>query len=263
MPYRIDLPALDDRGFDYLVRLGALDVEVTAQGAVVLMPDRVTPDQVANGLGVAALRTAPAVQRDAGSVWVLSQRPVREGRLQIVPAHYDRGPGTVRLADSNAFGTGLHPTTALCLAAIDDAARHNSPGAVLDVGTGSGVLALAALTLGIPRAVGLDVDREAVYAAAANARLNGLEDRLQLICGGPATVSGAWPLVVANLVTGLLLDLAPDIVRRVGPKGRLLLSGIRSSTTGEVENAYRRWGMQRVTGSTREGWVALVLGASW
>jgi ribosomal protein L11 methyltransferase len=167
------------------------------------------------------------------------------------------------LSDTPAFGTGLHPTTVLCLEAIDDAVAQHHPGAVLDVGTGSGVLALAALRLGVPRVVGLDVDPEAIRTAATNARLNALAARLHLVHGGPAALRGAWPLVVANLLTGPLLELAPDLVRRVGRRGHLVLSGIRSSTERDVVDAYRRWGMERLAASTREGWVALLFQASW
>ena len=151
----------------------------------------------------------------------------------------------------------------LCLEAIVDAVTRHRPHAVLDVGTGSGILALAALRMGVARAAGLDVDRDAIRAAAANARLNDVAGRLHLIRGGPAAVRGAWPLVVANLVTGPLLALAPDLVRRVGHRGQLVLSGIRSSTVGDVTDAYRHRGMERLTSSTRDGWVALLLQASW
>jgi ribosomal protein L11 methyltransferase len=88
------------------------------------------------------------------------------------------------LIDASPFGTGLHPTTALCLEALDDIVQIAHPAAVLDVGTGSGVLSLSALALGVPRALALDIDDEALRTAAHNARLNGIHDRLQLARGG-------------------------------------------------------------------------------
>jgi ribosomal protein L11 methyltransferase len=263
MPYRIDLPVLDARGFDRLIDLGALDIEATASGSAAIMPDGVVPDHVAGVLGVAPIAIGPVAERDAGSVWVLRPRPVHVRGLRILPADHEPEPGAIRLADAPAFGTGLHPTTVLCLEALDDAVKQNRPRAVLDVGTGSGVLALAALRLGVPRVVGLDVDPEAVRTAAANAQLNALAARLHLVLGGPSAVRGAWPLAVANLLTGPLLEVAPDLVRRVGPRGQLVLSGIRSSTERDVADAYRRWGMERLTASTRDGWAALLLQASW
>src|SRR5262245_9890006 len=147
------------------------------------MPDGVAPEHVAHALGVDDFSVSPAVGRDAGSVWTLSPRATRAGRLRIVPADADAEPGVLRLIDSAAFGTGLHPTTAMCLEAIEEALQPSAPSALLDVGTGSGVLALAALLLGVPRALGLDVDAEALRAAAENARLNATDGRLELVRG--------------------------------------------------------------------------------
>jgi ribosomal protein L11 methyltransferase len=151
----------------------------------------------------------------------------------------------------------------MCLEAIEEALQPSTPGALLDVGTGSGVLALAALLMGVPRALGLDIDAEALRAAAENARLNALDRRLQLARGGPDAVAGTWPLVVANLLAAPLVELAPVLVRRVGHHGRLVLSGIPSSVEPDVDRAYRHLGMQHVRAQSRAGWSALVLQASW
>lgn len=196
-------------------------------------------------------------------MWVLSPRPIRIGRLSIVPAHFEAAPHIVRLIDTTAFGTGLHPTTALCLHLLDDIVQVALPDAVLDVGTGSGVLALAALTLGVARAQGIDVDQDALRAAADNARLNQLDDRLQLLHGGPDAISGAWPLVLANVLAAPLIEMAPTLVRRVGGRGELVLSGIPASVEPDVVRAYRHHGMQLVDVKSRRGWVALRLRASW
>ena len=264
MPYRVDVARAADAALDRLVELGALDVERSPGGGIAaLMPDGVAPEQVALALGVAGLSISPAVGRDAGSVWILSPRPTRIGRLRIVPAHAGAEPGVLRLTDSAAFGTGLHPTTAMCLEAIEEALQPSPPDALLDVGTGSGVLALAALLRGVPRALGLDIDAEALRAAAENARLNGLDRRLQLRRGGPDAVAGTWPLVVANLLAAPLVELAPVLVRRVGHHGRLVLSGIPSSVEPDVDRAYRRLGMRRARAQSRAGWSALVLQATW
>jgi ribosomal protein L11 methyltransferase len=264
VPYRVDIAGAGDAALDRLVELGALDAERSPGGGIAaLMPDGVTPGHVARALGVDDLAISPAVGRDAGSVWILSPRATRIGRLWIVPAHTGAAPGVLRLIDSAAFGTGLHPTTAMCLEAIEDALQPSTPGALLDVGTGSGVLALAALLMGVPRALGLDIDAEAVRAAAENARLNALDGRLRLVRGGPDAVAGTWPLVAANVLAAPLVELAPVLVRRVGHHGRLVLSGIPSSLEPEVDRAYRRLGMRRVRAQSRAGWSALVLQASW
>ena len=174
MPYRIDLANAADDVLDRLVDLGAIDVErVREHGIAALMPDSLAPDRLAHALGVDHLAVSPATGRDADSVWVLSPRPVRVGRLRIAPADAKAEPGVLRLLDGSAFGTGLHPTTALCLDALDDAVRSAVPEAVLDVGTGSGILTLGALMLGVPRAMALDVDEESLRVAADNARSTG------------------------------------------------------------------------------------------
>ena len=264
MPYRVDLPGGADPTLDRLIELGALDVERSPGGGIAaLMPDDVAPEQVARALGVDDVAISPAVGRDAGSVWILSPRSTRIGRLRIVPAHADAGPGILRLTDSAAFGTGLHATTAMCIEAIEEALQLSTPCALLDVGTGSGVLALAALVMGVPRALGLDLDAEALRVAAVNARLNALDERLQLVGGGPEVVTGAWPLVAANLLAAPLVELAPVLVQRVGHHGHLVLSGIPSSLERDVDAVYRRLGMQHVGAPSRGGWSALVLRASW
>jgi ribosomal protein L11 methyltransferase len=134
---------------------------------------------------------------------------------------------------------------------------------VLDVGTGSGVLALAALMMGVPRALAIDIDDEALRVAAENARINGIGERLELRRGGPETVTGAWPLALANVLAAPLIEMAPALVRCVGHHGQLVLSGIPSSVEPDVDRAYRRLGMQRVRVKPRAGWVALVMQATW
>ena len=264
VPYRVDLHAAGDDVLDRLVELGAIDAERSHEGGLAaLMPDSVTPERLARALGVDAVSVSPAVARDAGSVWVLSPREIRVGRLRIVPADGDAAPGALRLVDAAAFGTGLHPTTALCLEALEEGVQHNCPDAILDVGTGSGILALAALMLGVPRATAIDIDREALQVAAENARINALAERVQLTAGGVEHVTGTWPLVVANVLAAPLIEMAPALVRRVGHHGRLVLSGIPTAVEPDVDRIYRRLGMLPAGVRARAGWVALTFAASW
>jgi ribosomal protein L11 methyltransferase len=260
----VDVPTASADALDRLVELGALDVEPAGDGGLAaLLPDTITPGQVATALGVDRVAVSAAVARDAGSVWMLTPRPIRIGRLRIVPAHLPGEPGALRLIEGAAFGTGLHPTTALCLEALDEAVASLQPHAVLDVGTGSGVLALSALWLGVPRALAIDVDDEALRVAAENRRRNGFDGRLDLAPGGPETVRGTWPLVLANVLAAPLVEMAPALSRRVGHHGRLVLSGIPSSVEHEVERTYRHLGMRHMRTMSRAGWIALVLQASW
>jgi len=264
VPYRVDLRNATDDALDRLVELGAIDAERSDDGGIAaLMPDSVAPEHVARVLGTGGFSVSPATERDAGSVWILSPRPIRIGRIRIVPAHIEAEPDVLRLLDAGAFGTGMHPTTTLCLEALEEAVDVARPDAVLDVGTGSGVLALAALRLGVPRAVGIDIDDEALRVAAENARINAMSERLELARGGPDIVSGTWTLVLANVLAAPLIEMASTLVRRVGHHGHLVLSGIPTSVEPNVDEAYRRLGMQRVRTTSRAGWVALVMRASW
>jgi len=264
MPYRVDVRSARSDTLDRLVELGAIDAEpLEGGGLAALIPDSVSPDQIAQALDIAELAISTVRGRDDGSVWMLSLQPLRIGRLRIVPAHLPPEPGALRLLDTAAFGTGLHPTTALCLEAIERLTSTAPPSGILDVGTGSGVLALSALRLGTPSAVGIDLNLEALCAAADNARLNALDHRLRLIGGGPEAVTGSWPLVLANVVAGALIDMAPVLVQRVGHHGQLVLSGIPSSVQPDVDRAYRRLGMRFVSAGDRDGWVALTMQATW
>jgi ribosomal protein L11 methyltransferase len=264
MPYRIDFHDGGHDALDRLVELGALDVELLPDGQLAaLLPDGVTPEHAASVLDIDEYQISPAAGRDSGSVWILSPCPVQIGRLHIVPADYEAHHGALRLIDAPAFGTGLHPTTALCVEALEDAVEPTPPPSVLDVGTGSGVLALAALTLGVARATAIDINHSALAAAAENARINGLTARLQTGVGGPETLTGTWPLVLANVLAAPLIEMAPALVQRVGHRGQLVLSGIPSSLEHEVERAYRDLGMRRVRVRLRAGWVALEMQASW
>lgn len=262
MPYRVDFRGDVEKALDLLIELGALDVDGSDTGGAALMPDTVSPGKLAAALGLEDIAVSPAIGRDADSVWVLGPRSIRIGRIHIVPAGVEE-PGALQLIDASAFGTGLHPTTALCLETLDETISIACSDAVLDVGTGSGVLALAALMLGVPRALAVDIDADALCVAAENARINGMEDRLELAHGGPESAAGAFPLVLANVLAGPLVEMAPAIVQRVAHHGQLVLSGMSTSVQPDVDRAYRRLGMRHVETRSRAGWIALVLQATW
>lgn len=263
MPYRIDVANPRADALDALVALGALDVDTVAGGLAAIMPDTVSPDAIARALRGRDVVVSPAVGRDDGSVWVLSPGRRRIGSLVIASASLAGAEGALRLIDGPAFGTGLHLTTALCVEALGQLLDAEIAERVLDVGTGSGILALAALHRGVRSAVGLDIDSDALHAAAANAQLNGLDRRLRLVCGGPDCLRGVWPLVAANIRAAEIMAMARTLVQRVASRGSLVLSGIPCAASPDVVRTYQRLGMTHVTSYTRGTWTGLVLRPSW
>jgi len=196
--------------------------------------------------------------------WRAGLRPVRvsaHGRTLLVKPAWSRarpGPGTVtvEIDPSMAFGTGTHATTKLCLRAIMRI-LHEGPGVeVLDVGCGTGVLAIAAVKLGAAGAVGVDTDPVALRVARANVRKNGVRVKISSLPVG--RVRGRFGLVVANILSGELLRLAPALFGKVGPGGRLVLSGILDGEAERVGAAYGALGLRRVKTLTSGGWAALV-----
>ena len=195
--------------------------------------------------------------------WKARYVPQRVGRVVIVPSWLDEplAPGevAVRLDPGMAFGTGLHPTTRGCLTLLQDLVPM--PPRLLDVGSGSGILALAALQLGAERATCVDTDSIAVDATRANAALNGVADRVEVRLGTlpPASEAGTYPLVVANLVAALLVELAEALAAHVDPGGTMLASGIIEGRAGEVTDALAAAGLVERTRLHDGEWVSLRL----
>jgi ribosomal protein L11 methyltransferase len=155
----------------------------------------------------------------------------------------------VTLDPGMAFGTGTHPTTSLCLAALS-ARLDARPGArVLDVGTGSGLLAIAARKLGASLVVGSDNDPVAVRTALENAALNGVQVHLDGRDVGEQP--GPFDLILANILANTLCELAPAIAAQLAPHGLVLLSGILTAQEEEVRAAYVAAGLRPSLGSDR------------
>jgi ribosomal protein L11 methyltransferase len=187
---------------------------------------------------VGQLRVRSVDDADWTDAWKAGYVPQRIGRVVIVPSWLKEpiGPDEValRLDPGMAFGTGLHPTTRGCLRLLQEVLPM--PPVVLDMGSGSGILALAALRLGAERAVCYDTDPLAVAATLANAEANGLADRITAQLG-PLPASPAadpYPLVLANLVAAVLIDSAEPLAEHTAPGGTMLASGIIETRADEV-----------------------------
>jgi ribosomal protein L11 methyltransferase len=182
--------------------------------------------------------------------------PIRiTDRLWIVPSwHEAPRPDAVNIAldPGLAFGTGSHPTTRLCLVWL---AEHLHGGeTVLDYGCGSGILAIAAARLGAARAVGVDIDPQAVAAAQDNAQGNDVRAEFYLPDDAPPLEAD---ILVANILTNPLRALAPLLAGRVRPGGRIVLSGILEAQADAVITAYTPW-FHMSLGDLQEGWALLV-----
>lgn len=213
---------------------------------------------------IGELRTRVVHEEDWADAWKAYFPVLRIGRhLVIRPTwrRHRRSPGDVVIAmdPGMAFGTGLHPTTRLCLAALEPLAERGTlAGArVLDVGCGSGILAIAALRLGAATAVGVDTDPIAIEATTANARRNRLARRIRARVGSLPSAEAPFDVVLANLIAGVLIPLAPGLRDELRPGGTILASGIFIDREREVAAAFEAAGL-RVEGRTDEGdWVAL------
>jgi ribosomal protein L11 methyltransferase len=211
---------------------------------------------------VGPLRVRAVDDADWTDAWKEHYVAQRIGRVVIVPSWADEplrpGEVAITLDPGMAFGTGLHPTTRGCLALLQEIGPM--PASVLDVGCGSGILALAALRLGASRAVGLDTDPLAVAAARANAERNGLADRLEVAEGTLASEPAErHPLVLANLVAAVLIDMAPRLAAHVAPGGALMASGIIEPRAAEVTDALVAAGLRVIRRRDDGEWVSLHL----
>lgn len=189
--------------------------------------------------------------------WLRDFRPMRFGRrLWVCPggqAAPDAGAVVLELDPGLAFGTGTHPTTAMCLDWLDGAELRGL--SVLDYGCGSGILALAALALGAARATAVDIDPQALFATRENAARNRLEAALTVM---PADALGpaGFDLVCANILAGPLVELAPRLAGFTRAGGQVLLAGMLDAQAEGVAQAYRPW-FDMAAHAIRDGWTLL------
>ena len=210
------------------------------------------------------LRTRSIAESDWAGAWKAHFPVMRIGtRLVIRPTwrRHRRAPGDVVIAldPGMAFGTGLHPTTRLCLAAVERSAERGelSGARVLDVGCGSGILAIAAARLGAGHVLGVDIDPIAIEATRSNARRNRLARSIRVRVGSLPSGAPAHDLVLANLIASVLIALATDLCAEVRPGGIVLASGIFIDREAEVADAFGAAGLDIFERTAEGDWVAL------
>ncbi|MEN9680520.1 MAG: hypothetical protein RLZZ627_413 [Pseudomonadota bacterium] len=189
--------------------------------------------------------------------WMEHFQPMQFGkRLWICPSGFEPPePDAVNilLDPGLAFGTGTHPTTALCLRWLDSLTWQGET--ILDFGCGSGILAVAALRLGASKAIGIDIDPQALTATRDNALKNNVEERLQCL-EATANATEVCDVVVANILAGPLVELSPRILGHLRPGGRLALSGILEDQAATVRAAYEST-VKFEPDEVLDGWVIL------
>ena len=206
------------------------------------------------------VETEGVEQEDWQNGWRKYYHPLEIGkRLAVVPSwqEYDTDRVKLVLDPGLAFGTGGHETTSLCMEALDE--RVQGGERVLDIGTGSGILAIAALKLGAAVAEGVDIDPVAVRTAGENAALNGVQDQLTVLVGDLSDkASGPYDIITANIVANAILSLAPAVPGLMADGAVFIASGIIDTRKDEVIAGLEAAGLAVVEVKEKRGWECIV-----
>ncbi len=227
-----------------------------------LLADLRAAVRASTSLGVESIEWSPISESEIDEAWQRDVRPFQASpRLRVVPSDSvgPRDPAVLRLSPSLAFGTPSHPTTRSCLELLDSCVRPGER--LIDIGTGSGVLAIAAALLGAAHVEAYEVDRSACRSAIRNRELNHVESRVEVIEAQVTpeslrTSPGSDPVdgVIANLEPGALLPLVPSLARRPRPGGWVLLSGIPTSELPTLRGALDSEPLDVVAERVVDGW---------
>ena len=206
------------------------------------------------------LNTEGVEQEDWQNAWKQYYHAMDIGRrLAIVPGweEYDTDRTVITMDPGMAFGTGTHETTSLCLETLDELVQGGER--MLDIGTGSGILAIAALKLGAKEAEGVDIDPMCVRTAGENAQRNGVAERLTVLVGDLSDkASGVYDIITANIVAAAILSLAPAVPALMAPGARFIASGIIDERRDEVLDGLKAAGLRPVQVKEKRGWVCII-----
>jgi len=258
---------------EMLLKLGSLGLSDQGEAVTAYFPDSVDPENINKELklvgallegmdGPAALTFEHTVleDQDWNSSWKKAFTPIDVGsRFTILPPWEQCTSGRIPLIidPGMAFGTGHHETTRSCLVLMERYAPEVDRERFLDLGTGTGLLAIAARKLGFTAVTGVDTDPLSIEASLKNIDLNRVEG-IELFEGGIGAAAGTYDMVAANLISGTLIELAGEIAARLRTPGIAILSGILAGQDDEVADAVERAGL-RCGERFRDGkWVSLV-----
>lgn len=235
-----------------------------AETAATLVAEALGHLQAFDLRGIGDLRTRIVHEADWAEAWKSFFPVLRVGRRLVIRPTWRRHRArredvVIALDPGMAFGTGLHPTTRLCLAALEPLADDGrlDDARVLDVGCGSGILTIAAIRLGAASALGVDTDPIAIDATLANARRNRLGRRVRAREGSIPTGERSFDVVLANLIAGVLVPLAPSLYAELRPGGSLVASGIFVDREAAVRTAFLAAGLEPTDRSVDGDWIAL------
>jgi ribosomal protein L11 methyltransferase len=214
---------------------------------------------------ISELRVTSLAEEDWANAWKEHFTVHKIGeRVVIRPPWLEYEPlgaeVVVELDPGMAFGTGLHPSTQLSMLGVEQVVRPGDR--VFDIGTGSGILAIAALKLGASHADAVDVETVAVRATEENAARNGVADNVDVRLGsvGPGEpFQGEYDVVLANIIARILIDLVDGVIGATKPGGHMVLAGIIQEREADVVAAYRQNGAEVITRRQHDDWVSLVL----
>ena len=206
------------------------------------------------------LNTEGVEQEDWQNAWKQYYHAMDIGRrLAIVPGweEYDTDRTVITMDPGMAFGTGTHETTSLCLETLDELVQGGER--VLDIGTGSGILAIAALKLGAKEAEGVDIDPMCVRTAGENAQRNGVAEKFTVLVGDLSDkASGVYDIITANIVAAAILSLAPAVPALMAPGAKFIASGIIDERRDEVLDGLKAAGLRPVQVKEKRGWVCII-----
>jgi ribosomal protein L11 methyltransferase len=251
----------------------ATDAPATLRAYLADLPETVTVpralEAATNALGLfdpsasMTSETREVEEEDWANSWRRFWHVMRIGRHLVVKPTWEThepevGDLVITLDPQQAFGTGTHATTQLCMRALEEVASHQPLGTVHDVGSGSGILAITACLLGARAGMAVDIDPVAVHAARENIAANGFAARIQCAIGGPEAISEPADTVVANILAEVIIELGGELARITRPGGTLVASGILGRKADAVSDALAPHGFRHQETVPEGDWVGMV-----